>query len=787
MVAAGKNHNPRHRLLVVGVLGLFFVLGFCYSLVVPPFESPDEVYHYAFARHLAAGSPLPVQTVNTNGPWEHEGTQAPLYYFLVGRLTSGIDQGDFDQLSVHNPRANVGNPLFPGNKSRMLYSARTWPLVGTNLALHIGRWFSLLLATCTLWLVYRIARMAFPGSFMSALLAMALVASIPQFAYISSVVTNDNMVTLLATAVLFWLARLLSVDSRRPIWTWEWLVLGVLLGLSALSKLQGLGLFGLAGLAVVWLAVRRRSWRLVLRAAAFVILPALVIAGWWYWRNHSLYGEWLGVRQLLTINGLRVTPRTWRGFWGEMRGLRYSFWGLFGWFSILLPVWIYRVLDGLSLAAAIGVALAAIRSWRARARSEPSGTLSWLSEPGVSVKVLLGVWAVGLIGLMAYWSTVGTSSQGRLLFPGISAFGVLIVMGLSFWLRVVPRRARTEGQHGLRRLRARLVDQPLTWIAVLPVLLVFCTFYVLAVLLPASYHAPGPVAALPASAREIHITYDDQIELVGVSLPDGRFEEGDEVPVTLFLRSLKKLPADYQLFIQFLQENRVAIANVTTHPGWGRNPTSLWEPGKIYPDSYSVRITGPVGSRSPLQAPVYVGFVSPSTNLPLLARGVDGAESAGVVGSVQIAATEPKIDNAVGLNPIRAEFDDGIRLIAFQIPAVVPHAYGRVPLVLLWEAYGNPGTDYTAFVHLTSADGRGLATVDQPPAPGRFPTHEWKPGDQILSEMELELPQDLKPGRYELWTGLYRSESAGKDRLPVVTSGRPTRDQQVLLGTMEVR
>ena len=72
-------------------------LGVAYSLVVPPFEKPDEVYHYAFARHLSEGNGLPVQTLGSLGPWEHEGTQAPLYYFLVGRLTAGIDQGDFDR------------------------------------------------------------------------------------------------------------------------------------------------------------------------------------------------------------------------------------------------------------------------------------------------------------------------------------------------------------------------------------------------------------------------------------------------------------------------------------------------------------------------------------------------------------------------------------------------------------------------------------------------------------------------------------------------------------------
>jgi len=44
--------------LVCVLLVAFFVTGLAYSLVVPAFETPDEIYHYAFARHLAAGNGL---------------------------------------------------------------------------------------------------------------------------------------------------------------------------------------------------------------------------------------------------------------------------------------------------------------------------------------------------------------------------------------------------------------------------------------------------------------------------------------------------------------------------------------------------------------------------------------------------------------------------------------------------------------------------------------------------------------------------------------------------------
>lgn len=91
------------RVAVGAILLLFFLFGFWYSLVVPPFETPDEDYHYAFARHLSQGNGLPVQTTESSGPWEHEGTQAPLYYFLLGRLIAAIDQSDFDRIRFSIP------------------------------------------------------------------------------------------------------------------------------------------------------------------------------------------------------------------------------------------------------------------------------------------------------------------------------------------------------------------------------------------------------------------------------------------------------------------------------------------------------------------------------------------------------------------------------------------------------------------------------------------------------------------------------------------------------------
>ena len=59
----------------------------------------------------------------------------------------------------------------------------------------------------------------------------------------------------------------------------------------------------------------------------------------------------------------------------------------------------------------------------------------------------------------------------------------------------------------------------------------------------------------------------------------------------------------------------------------------------------------------------------------------------------------------------------------------------------------------------------------------------WRAVDRILSEYTLLLPAILDQGKYQVWVGLYESNSGGTLRLPVTEpAGRTTGDGEVLLG-----
>jgi len=758
---------------------IFLLFGVAWSLVVPPFETPDEPYHYAFARHLAQGNPLPVQSAEGSGPWEQEGSQAPLYYMLAGVLTQSIPQDDFAALAVRNERANIGDPLYPGNKNFMLYSGSVHPLVGANLALHIGRWLSLALGVVTLLCTWGLAALFFRPNRLLPLLAMALVAAIPQFQFLSASFSNDSLVTAVSAMTLLWLGGLLAKPAESPIRWWHWLVLGVLLGVAALTKLQALGLFLLAAAVGVGIMVQRRDWMLPLRAILPVALPALAIAGWWYGRNLTLYGDWTGLTHLLDLNGRRTGSLDLADFWLEFRGLRYSFWGLFGWFNLLLPNWLYLLLDLLSVMA-LGASLLLL-IWR------------WLRPASVRVQGATRVltmswgWLLLTFALLVYWTLQATGSQGRLLFPAISTLGALFVFGLDGVTNRLPAAVRWG-----------------TWGALLA-LLVGTNLYVLAWMLPAAYRQPAPVAAMSTPALAVRVLPTDLtfgesgITLRGIDLPDARFSPGDDVPVTLYLTSATPILQDYQIFLQLLDETGVEIANITSHPGWGRNPTTLWQPGALYADHYLLRITGDPGNASPLVARLYTGVIDPATadsgNLPLETTNRAGEVVTPFVGTVVVLPHTPPASAGENAEAVGATFGDVIRIDSVRVdsvhiasstdsPAAQLAPGAPLTATLLYEATGTPATEYTGYVQLLNAEGAPVAGFDQQPAANRFPTTLWRSGDRILTTYPLTLPADLPSGEYRLITGFYESASQGAQRLPVTdANNRDAGDGQILLAT----
>ncbi len=726
------------RAAVSLILALFLLTGLAYSLVVPPFETPDELFHYAFARHLAAGNGLPVQAAEKTGPWEQEGSQPPLYYSLVALVTAGIDQTGLADYAVRNPRANMGDPHRPGNKNFMLYSAQSAPLRGVNLALHVGRWISLILGALTVIFTYLLARYAFPHDRWSRLLATSLAATIPQFIFISASLSNDSLITFTSAAALVCLAALRSRARSHHLQRRHWIGLGFILGLAALSKLQGLGLLPLTAAAILLNVRLKTAWRRVLEGAVLAGLSVLIVAGWWYLRNVELYGDPFGTQNLLSVTGVRVDPLTFQGLFGELRGLQMSFFGIFGWFSILLPPWTYTLFELLTVLAAVG----ALITWWQTLRY-PS--LISLRQQLGSVTGISALWVLISLALLAYWISVAQGSQGRLLFPAISGLAVIAVAGLRFWAGFLPLVARI----------ALGVAVPLGLWA--------CSLYALAVLLPDSYGLDGMagvVDELPSDTRPIGKMYGDGVELVAARLPDREAFAGEQVPLTLYFRAHQKQTRDHELFVHLLDAAGEQIGNLTTQPGWGVRPLTLWEPGLLYEDDYLI----PLDRASPALARVYVGFTDPSST---------ALESEGLL---PVRGGGPRIESRIiwtyykRLDPLPVEFDTGISLVGFALgqgdaqlatkEVVEIDGAETIWVALRWEDEAGSDISYAASLRLYAAGEGGWVVQEDADLlrSGGAPAGQ-SARTQYDKLMQLAVPPDIPTGDYELRLTVYNTET----------------------------
>ncbi|MGC8786320.1 MAG: hypothetical protein ACP5Q1_02715, partial [Anaerolineae bacterium] len=68
--------------LIFLILILFVGLATFYSVTVPLFETPDEVWHYLYVKHIANGKGLPVYREGETFPMRQEASQPPLLYLL---------------------------------------------------------------------------------------------------------------------------------------------------------------------------------------------------------------------------------------------------------------------------------------------------------------------------------------------------------------------------------------------------------------------------------------------------------------------------------------------------------------------------------------------------------------------------------------------------------------------------------------------------------------------------------------------------------------------------------
>ena len=727
MISPPPRH-PRASDWLLAILGLHLLIGLLYDWATPIFEASDEGAHFVVIRWIALGNGLPKQ--GDQSTWEHEGFQPPLYHALAAGLIFWVDMYDWDQAYVLNPYSKLGIPGTPHNANLFRHTAsQRFPYRGTALAVHIVRWFSIGLSAVTIWLTFHLALKVFPARERLALLAAALVAFNPKVIFINVSVNNDNLIMLLSTAALIVMIDLMQPNVPRL--RWKAALLGLLLSLAVLTKASGLVLWPVAALGAgwgVWRRVRGQGQRAIqsliidfglLIAGMFAL--ALLLTSWWFWRNQSLYGQWLGVSNLNAIfGGLQFTRTTlFELIRDEWYGFYLSYWSVFGAFSVLPPEWVHYFFHAVTLGAIVGGFVGLVRSRRwPRAELLLPALFCVLTFVGV-VRLTMQIYA----------------SQGRLMFGAIAPLSIFMACGLLASFEARPSR-RTNLKLEIGDLGFWILTLPLAFIAaILPMAYI------------APHYAPPPVIAeadLPANLRSSQVRFGDSIELVGYTSDDTPRRPGETQPVTLYWRALKPMTADYALALHLLGRGATEVGKIDTWPGGGNLPTSQWTPGAIYADPYLIPIDPQAETPSRLNLYLSFGGRDLEDGLPIVAPSGDKLSSVKITVGRVMAPSTPHFSPAIVEG---STFEHGIKLLGVDV-----EKGGGV--TLYWQTDGQVSGDYTVFLHLL-ANGVFLTQADAPPLGGDWPTSAWIPGQPFADVHQFELPPELPPGPYSLYLGFY--------------------------------
>lgn len=227
-----------------------------YSFATKLSYGPDEPGHIVYVQSLASDGKFPVmgaQDVYRPGAAiSHQVQHPPLYYLLA----AGVYR--------------LALPLPESGRIRAL------------------RIFSALLGLVSLYLLWALAGLVLPAGGGQRLAAVAALAFLPLFSYMTAVVNNDALVVLLCLAAFYTTVTIMAGDDRLR----RCALAGGLTGLAILTKEMALALLPViaAGLLLPrgegGPPLRRRLF-----GAVVAIMPALAIPSAWWIRNLALFGH----------------------------------------------------------------------------------------------------------------------------------------------------------------------------------------------------------------------------------------------------------------------------------------------------------------------------------------------------------------------------------------------------------------------------------------------------------------------------------------------------------------
>ncbi|MHA1232956.1 MAG: ArnT family glycosyltransferase [Candidatus Helarchaeota archaeon] len=428
----GVNIFKKNKIVILLLL-LSVVVGLQYIFFTPPWQAPDETHHYEYIDILYRSKIFNIK-------------QKPDYN-LQNEIIKSMDKFNawkyvFRERPFPLPKKLADCPLYGGSSSKInrpplyyilcSFALKIFKINNLLLKHYLIRLFSLFISLFTIIFVYLGAKIVFNNDFYYSLLTACFVALLPQFMIISASINSDSLANMIGASSIY--AFLLSLKHYKKYYLLLLfpllIILGFLTGRTTFFILPSLIIFSFIYIFKWW---KEKESKLGAPTFILFIIFLLVLTHFTlcYFFPDLVFRV---VRNIMTP--LRGWPKLFQSnFYAEFnihffQILFKSFWYCAGWMAFPFPNYVYNILKIFSLLSIIGFIKHIINKlFKSKQR--------FIIRSDYLILLFFSCFII-LIGLLVRLNFT-IEPMARYLFPALSAFAILFVVGLR---ELIPFKSR---------------------------------------------------------------------------------------------------------------------------------------------------------------------------------------------------------------------------------------------------------------------------------------------------------------------------------------------------------